>query len=395
MSAESLAAQPETDAGFSPVDNELPLRWFRRVHLVPATELGTGRRALFFAAVSWLPLMGWAAYSGGLAGIKSGESLAQHYGIHVRCLVAIPLFILAEGVLQATVMRIGSNFVSSGVVPLAQQAVFVQLIHRLRSLRDSTLPWVFVFGATIVWTLMDQPSAHEDVMSWAMSSDGTLAFGGWWFAYVVRPIFLALLLGWVWRLLLVTYWLWRVGRLDLSFVPTHPDHAGGIAFVEKLPGAFALVTFAISAAIASRWAHEIVHHGATLQSFRLPAAIFAIVWTLLMLLPLLALAPPLQKARKSAASAYSALVGGQGRLVHRRWILHEAVDDEPILDAPEIGPVADAASMYDAVKNMRIIPIGKSSLARVLVPLAIPMIVVSMMQIPLGELLLKLAKALV
>ena len=51
MSAESLAAQPETDAGFSPVDNELPLRWFRRVHLVPATELGTGRRALFFAAV--------------------------------------------------------------------------------------------------------------------------------------------------------------------------------------------------------------------------------------------------------------------------------------------------------------------------------------------------------
>jgi len=31
----------------------------------------------------------------------------------------------------------------------------------------------------------------------------------------------------------------------------------------------------------------------------------------------------------------------------------------------------------------------------VLVPLAIPMIVVSMMQIPLGELLLKLAKALV
>ena len=65
-----------------------------------------------------------------------------------------------------------------------------------------------------------------------------------WFAYVVRPIFLALLMGWLWRILLVAWWFWRFGRLDLSLVPTHPDRTGGLAFVEKLPGAFSMVTFA-------------------------------------------------------------------------------------------------------------------------------------------------------
>jgi hypothetical protein len=40
------------DVEFSPVDNELPLRWFRRLHLVPANGLGTGRRAVFFALLT-------------------------------------------------------------------------------------------------------------------------------------------------------------------------------------------------------------------------------------------------------------------------------------------------------------------------------------------------------
>ena len=100
-------------------------------------------------------------------------------------------------------------------------------------------------------------------------------------------------------------------------------------------------------------------------------------------------------ARGRAIPAYSALVGEQGRLVHRRWILREPVDDNPILDAPEIGPVADAAAMYDAVKRMRVVPIGKGAIVKILVPIALPMIVVAALQVPLKDLLLKLVKTLV
>lgn len=380
-------------ASFSPVDNELPLRWFRRLHLVPREGLGAGRRALFFAALTWLPIVVWAAIAGRLWEADNGESLVRHYGVNARCLIAIPLFILAERALHNTVKHIASHFLSTGIVQPSQRLAFERLGGDVRRLRDSSLPWALVLGATLAWMMIDIPSLHEDALSWAVGGDGTLGFGGWWFVYVARPIFLALVLGWLWRMLLVAYWFWRVGRLELSLVPSHPDRAGGLGFVERLPVAYMMVTFAMSAVIASRWAHEIAYHGTTLESYQMPLALFAILWTLLALLPLLALMPPLLAERHRAVPAYATLVGEQGRLVDRRWILHENVGEQPILDASEIGPVADAATMFDAVKRMRIVPIGKASLIRVLVPLAIPMVIIAAMQIPVGELLLKLVKA--
>jgi hypothetical protein len=131
-----------------------------------------------------------------------------------------------------------------------------------------------------------------------------------------------------------------------------------------------------------------------IQTIKLAAAAFVILWSLFVLLPLFALAPALMAARGRAIPAYSALVGEQGRLVHRRWILREPVDDTPLLDAPEIGPVADAATMYDAVRHMRVIPIGKGTIVKILVPIVLPMIVVAALQIPLKDLLLKLVKTL-
>ena len=138
----------------------------------------------------------------------------------------------------------------------------------------------------LAWSLVDHPVVQDDALAWAVDAMGALGFGGWWFTYVVRPIFLALVLSWLWRMLLVAYWFWRVGRLGLSLVPTHPDRTGGLAFVEKVPGAFALVTFALSAVIASRWAHEVAHHDAALRSFMQPALAFVVLWTLCWLMGL-------------------------------------------------------------------------------------------------------------
>jgi hypothetical protein len=51
--------------------------------------------------------------------------------------------------------------------------------------------------------------------------------------------------------------------------------------------------------------------------------------------------------------------------------------------------------MYDAVKKMRGVPIGKGAVMKVLVPIAQPFILVAALQVPLKELLLKLAKSLI
>ncbi|MGA8032756.1 MAG: hypothetical protein WCB48_10205, partial [Casimicrobiaceae bacterium] len=304
-SPHSAIPRRQPDAEFSLVDNELPLRWFRRLHLVPSTGLGAGRRAGFFALLTWLPIAVWAAITGRLVATDSGEPLLQHYGVHVRCLLAIPLLILAEGAVQKAAKRVVAQFKSSGLVGPEQQNRFEGVIADVRRFRDASMPWVLVIGAAIAWSIVDPPALHDDTLSWAVGVEGSLGFGGVWYVYVVRPIFLALLLGWFWRVLLVAYWHWRIGKLDLAIVPTHADRMGGLAFVGKVPGAFAMVAFALSAVIASRWAHEIEYHDATLRSFQLPAVAFVILWTLFALLPVLALAPAMIAARGRAIPAYA------------------------------------------------------------------------------------------
>jgi hypothetical protein len=53
-----------------------------------------------------------------------------------------------------------------------------------------------------------------------------------------------------------------------------------------------------------------------------------------------------------------------------------------------------AAGMFDVVRSMRMLPIGRSSFAGIAVPLLLPMLVVVALQIPVGDLLLDLVKAL-
>jgi hypothetical protein len=379
---------------FSPVDNEPPLRWQRALHLAPAGGLGVGRRAVFFALVSWLPIALWALLSGRFVEAATGEPLLQHYGVHARCLLVIPLLILGEASLHKAALFYTPQFIRNGLVDPAARPRLEAALRAVRRWRDASLPWVFVLGGAVAWTIADRPMADADAMSWALDEGGALGFGGFWFAYVVRPIFIALLLGWIWRIVLLTVLFVKLGRLGLSLVPTHPDRAGGLGFLEKIPAAFAPVTFALSAMLASRWAHEIVHHGQTLQSLKAPAAAFVVVWTLLLLAPLFALMPALRAAKRAALPAYSALVAKQGRLVRRQWIDGEADAESPMIEPAGVGPIADAATMYDAVRSMRSLPVGRAALAGILGPIVVPMLVVASLQIPARDLLLKLLKTL-
>jgi hypothetical protein len=387
------AAAPETSKPFSPIDDNEPLmRWQRAVHLAPSSGLGVGRRALILAVITWLPIALWALARGRFVTAPIGEPLLQHYGVHVRCLVAIPLFIIGEATLQKAALRYFPQFVSGGLVNDATRAAFESAISSARRWRDASLPWLFMIAFALAVTFADRATKHPDEMSWAMDSNGALGFGGVWFAYVVRPIFIALLLGWLWRIVLLAALFMRLAGLRLSFVPSHPDRAGGIGFLEGLPTAFAPVTFALSAMIASHWAHQIVYHGMTLASVRIPATVFVVLWSLLLFAPLVPLMPALWAAKRAALPSYAAMVAQQGRDVRRRWIDGTSKAEGALLEPDGIGVIADAATMYDQVRAMRLIPIGKPSLFGILVPIAVPMLIVVSLKIPIKTLLLGLLK---
>jgi hypothetical protein len=371
------------------------LRAQRAIGLVPREGLGVGRRALALALLTWAPIAVWALVRDRALPGSVDEPLLQHFGIHVRCLVAIPLFVIAEAVAHGVTTRLVPYFVESGLVSGAVRERFVETLRGVARLRDATLPWVVVASLVVAWELLSpSPAATHELVWDGEPAGGGFGFGAFWFTWVTRPVFTALLLAWLWRLMLVVVLCARISRLPLALVPTHPDRAGGLGFLEALPIAFSPVVLGVSAVLASRWGHEVLYHGVHVNSLRMPMIAFVVVVLVLFLAPLLVWMPTLAATRKRAVLEYGALVAEHGRRVRRRWILHENVADDGLLAAPEIGPVADTLALYEAVKKMRAVPIGMRSLAAIALPAALPMLPVLAVEIPIKDLLMRLLTTL-
>jgi len=391
---------PDGIERFSLVRGDRLFRIERALGLIPPDGgLGVGRRAVLLALLTWLPIVVWASVTGrALPPGRVSEPLLEHFGVHVRCLVAIPLFILAEATAHAMSVQLVPYFVTSGLVPSQERARFAAAVQRTRALRDRSLPLILIAGLVIGWLVARPIQADLHELEWAVEGNPQemrLGFGGLWFFYVVRPIFTALLLVWIWRVILLGLMLRRIAALDLSIVPSHPDRTGGLGFLERVPLALSPVLLGMSAVLASRWAHDVAFHGVELQSLGLPAAIFLIGVAALGLAPLLTFSGALRRARWQALLDYGSLIGEHGRRVRHKWILGEKVEDrEELLAAPELGPVADTITLYESVQRMRAAPVTTTALAAVLLPAILPMLAVVAIRVPIKDVLLKILKTL-
>jgi hypothetical protein len=265
-------------------------------------------------------------------------------------------------------------------------------------MRDATLPWLLMFGAVLAVNTVAETLERSHEVIWAADGSGapqSLGFGAIWFLYVARPIQFALLVAWLWRVVLLGSLFRRIAKLELSLVPTHPDRAGGLGFLESTPKIFAPVVLALGAVLAARWAHDIVYHDVHVQDLRIQMVAFVIVAVVLFSSPLLAFVPLMAKTKRRALLDYSALVGRHGRLVRDRWVAGKEVGDDALLSAPELGPIADTGSIYEAVAAMRMLPIGMSTVAPLLIAAMLPLIAVLAIEIPIAKILGALAKAVI
>jgi hypothetical protein len=326
----------------------------RLTHLMPLRGFGAPRRIAILIAITWLPLAIAALIN--RHAFEGTEPLLRHFGVHVRFLVAIPLFILAEPLAERVGRRVISYFLTSDLVAEPQRPSFVEIVQSCRRLLRSRLALLAVVAFAAVQSASafhDLAHMHE-IHGWASSSDGDgLGWGAWWFLLVSRPI-----------------------------------------FVQSIPTFFAPVIAGSSAVLASRWGHDVLYHQVPVESLRLPMALFVALALVLFLAPLLVFAPTLMVLKRKSLLAYGALVGRHGRLVERRWVRGETIADEGLLEAPELGPVADTLTLYDAIGKLRLAPIGKQSIVTVAGAAFIPMLPVIAIQVPIKEQLLGVLKIL-
>jgi hypothetical protein len=381
------AAEPDPlEARFSLTDD--PVRRAQQaIGLIPRRGgLGLGRRIALAIALTWVPIVAWALWQGRFFAGGPAEPLAHQFDFHGRFLVALPLLLVAEATSEPALRRMLPQFVRSGLVDAPLQAAFRSVLAAGEPLRSSPVALGAMIALVAAGTAVGWGRVRLDALPWTASPAQPGAdFGALWFALVARPLFLLMLLVWAWRLVVLTLTFARIARLELRLVATHPDRAAGLGFLEALPVSLSPLFLAVAIPIAGHWAHDALEHGMPVRELRLPAAGLLLLLTGIAVTPLLVFAPRLSALRRASLGGWSALLAEHGRLAERRWLRGDRLADDALLTASELGPLADVPAPYQAVRAMRIAPIGLRSLLPPILAAVLPLLPVVATQIPLGD----------
>lgn len=385
-------AEPEED--FSLVLGGPLYQLWRRLHAAGPTLDLLVRRVIAIPLVAWLPLLVLTVYEGVAIGRVVPVPFLYDLDAHARLLVAIPLFLLAEVVIHQRIRLVVRQFVDAGIVTPEVLPGFRAAIDRAMRLRNSLAAEVIlavgVFG--FGWMLWTETSSLT-TSTWYTIVDpagrrSTLA--GRWYIYVSIPIFQFLFYRWYFRLFVWFQFLWRVSRLDLRLMPTHPDRAGGLGFLASGPIAFAPVILAQTIVLSALIAGRILFEGETLHAFRYVIAALIILQLLLVLGPLCVFTPLLLALKRRGRREYGTLAARYTREFHEKWIGGAALPDEPLLGSADIQSLADLANSYEVVRGIRAVPFGRDTIIQVAVPALIPFAPLALTVVPAEEILRKL-----
>ena len=358
----------------------------------------TARRALLFALVSWLPLAALAAVQGLAINDDPRRSLLLDFTVYARFLVAVPLFIIGESVADRRYSMIVNYLRRSGIVTGSERQSYDDLLSSARRLRDSR-------AAEILWALLAYVGAFLSVFYHAMSEQSTwlvdgatgsipLSWAGCWYAAVSLPLFQFLLYRSVWAWVIWVRFLWRLSRLRLRLMPTHPDLAGGLNILGDSPYAIAVFVFAVGAVLSAALIMQVSYEGAPVVVYHKVFAVYLLLAMMISFCPLLIFIGKLDGLRQRGLRDYGTLASRHAQLFDEKWIERAEVTEDIVeipLGSPDISSVSGLKSSYETVKRMRFFPFGVRALIVLAAAAVAPMVPLTLMEFPLQKILKTIA----
>jgi len=216
------------------------------------------------------------------------------------------------------------------------------------------------------------------------------SLAGWWYGYVSLLMFQFILLRWYFRLCIWGRFLWQVSRLELSLVPTNPDHAGGLGFLSLIVPAFTPLLLAQGSLYAGMLANRIFFLGAKLPEFVSDLALWAAVFLVAVLGPFLVFMPQLWRAKRTGLLEYGVLAQRLVREFDHKWLRGGTAADEPLMGSGDIQSLADLANSFEVIRTMRPVPFTKETVLLFLVTTLVPVLPLTLTMVPMDELLRRL-----
>jgi len=370
---------------------------FRRAHLSgDALEL-LHRRMIGIVLIAWLPLLVLSFVAG--PGAPIGIPFLRDVDTQVKFLVALPLLVSAELMVHLRTRSVARNFLTRHIIPAADLPRLHDIVRSAKRVRNSVvlevglLICVFTVGH---WLWRSQTALTTN--SWYAVGDSaqwTLTPAGYWYAFVSIPVFQFLLIRWYLRLLIWGWFLWRVSRLNLQLVCTHPDRAAGLAFLGKSAYAFAPILFAQGTLLAGLIANKVMFEGADLLSFKLEAVTLVGFFVVFVFGPQIVFTPKLALAKQTALSEYGLLATDYVRGFEEKWIRSPGAGRDDLLGSADVQSLADLAGSFDVIREMRFVPFGWRDVTRLVITTVLPLLPLALFKISFEDLIFKLLRIVV
>jgi len=342
------------------------------------------KRALLGIVLCWFPLLVLTVTQGLVVGTKVRVPFLLDYAVHVRFLIALPILVLAESAIDGRWRTIVLEFLRSGLVDQNNTASYESIIEKVTRLRDSAPPELAMLGLAYLAPLLlgRTDLLMGGITNWHAVHAGELSMAGWWFRVVSAPLFRFLLLRWLWRMFLWTLFIWSVSRIKLHLVATHADLAAGLGFLSEGQKAYSPIVFAGGAVIAGSVLNAIRYEGQTLSSLKIPMIAYGVLAVVVLVVPLLSVAPVLLKTKRKALRDYGGLVTKHNQLFEAKWIDEIGPERESILGNQDPSSLSSLGNSFAVVRQMRTVPIDKPTLVTLALAAALPMVLVLLLVTP-------------
>jgi hypothetical protein len=368
-----------------------------RLGLLKPGAPNTTRRALVSILLSWIPLLILSAIQGLAIGNQVKIPFLADFAVYTRFLLAIPILILAEKSIGRRIAEAVSHFADAGLIPKQNKANYECLLQRIKDLCDSSIAEFLLIGLAALSILAARNEFPFDFSTWrSLVSDSThtRTLAGWWNLIVSMGLFEFLLWRCLWRLFIWYWFLWRVSKLDLQLIPTHPDLSAGLGFICEAHRYFAWIVLAFSTGIAGALADEVVYAGVPLVSYKISIGAYLVMVLLVSLGPLLMFMPLLIEAKIRGIHQYNTLVVTHNRMFDGKWVQNDNPEGEVVLGTPDISSLADLGSAFEVLKSMRSVLFERKDVLFFIAVALMPMTPLLLTVIPTEKIFELLGKAL-
>jgi hypothetical protein len=365
-------------------------RFFDLIHNASSATL---IRAAAAAAIAWIPLAILSAFRG----THIFLSFLTDYAVLSRFLIIIPILVLGDQPLHARYALVAHHFEAT-MVRDDEKAGFDSRWRSHETLRDIIAVRAILILACVAIAAWLSEYLHpegSEFLDWSRGGGGfgSFSLAATWELFVSYPILAYFTLHWIWKQIIWSRFLRSTTHLNLRLIAAHPDHLGGLGFLEASLLAQLPFSFCLGVGLAGAIANRVFHEGQKVTAYRFLGPVLFAVALLIAVAPYFLFTPTLIHMRRKGMLRYGALAHAVGERFEHKWLDRDDNLNDDDLKTSDFASTRNLFGIVDYIDNIRVVPVSLINVYLFIIAALIPCIPVFIAAIPFSV-LMKLAMKL-